>query len=532
MRQFFTKILLLDLLAIIPIMTMASNDENNNCQATYLPEKQILHIPCLDNFNKQGDLLESYFVDMLLVPNTNPTQNGINDNCRASYCNKDGRIDIPCIDTANFFAENYVITISQMPFKKSESPKSNEDSSTENTKLSIISDDYFTSYGNITTTNTGIRYIQIIVNNDNKLKLRKKLKEDGKWGSKTKTAVKHFQRYYGLIADGIVGQKTKKKLYKVLNRLRKNPSNDNATTTTLNATNFLHFPLNGTHKDIGISSVFDHSRGPNIIAFDGTTGKKIYGKRAKNSTCYKTSIGKAINLPGVKYLGVNRKNKYLCYNRHRGIDYVVPTGTNVYASADGIVEHAGWQSSNPRRGFGKYVRLSHSNGYMTYYGHLNSINVSKKQRVKKGELLGKSGNTGHSSGPHLHFEVRTCRFGKCSIDPFAKANDLWADWEYDGTPEVIFTMTPENANLPLTVSLDASESIGRDGKIESYNWSTSDGQTATDSTAKFSFNKLGTYSITLTVTDDIGNKVSLKKVVTVVAFFNMTSDKILKYQPK
>lgn len=512
MRQFFTKILLLNLLAIIPIISMASNDENNNCQATYLPEKQFLHIPCLDNLNNQGDLLESYFVDMLLVPNTNPSQFRI-------------------IDTANFFAEKYVITMRQIPSEKSELPKSNEDSSTENTKLSIISDGYFTSYGNITTTNTGIRYIQIVLNNDNKLNFKEKLKEDGKWGSKTKNAVKHFQRYYGLIADGIVGQKTKKKLHQVLKRLRKNPPSDNATTGTLSATNFLYFPLNGTHKDIGISSVFDHSRGPNIIAFDGTTGKKIYGKRAKNSTCYKTSRGKAINLPGVKYLGVNKKNKYLCYNRHRGIDYVVPTGTEVYASADGIVEHAGWQSSNPRRGFGKYVRLSHSNGYMTYYGHLNSINVSKKQRVKKGQLLGKSGNTGHSSGSHLHFEVRSCRSGKCSIDPFAKANDLWADWEYDGKPEVIFSMTPENTNLPLTISLDASDSIGRDGKIKTYNWSTSDGQTATDSTAKFSFNKLGTYSITLTITDDIGNKVSLKKALTVAAF-RMTSDKILKYQPK
>jgi hypothetical protein len=159
MRQFFTKILLLNLFAIIPIISMASNDENNNCQATYLPEKQILHIPCLDNLNNQGDLLESYFVDMLLVPNTNPTQFRI-------------------IDTANFFAEKYVITMRQIPSEKSELPKSNED-----TKLSIISDGYFTSYGNITTTNTGIRYIQIVLNNDNKLNFKEKLKEDGKWGN-------------------------------------------------------------------------------------------------------------------------------------------------------------------------------------------------------------------------------------------------------------------------------------------------------------------------------------------------------------
>ncbi len=88
---------------------------------------------------------------------------------------------------------------------------------------------------------------------------------------------------------------------------------------------------------------------------------------------------------------------------HGAIDYGVPVGTEVYAAADGVVLAAGWSNG----GLGNYVCLQHSNGIRTYYGHGNgNFKVYVGDVVQKGQLIMYSGNTGNSSGPHLHFEVR------------------------------------------------------------------------------------------------------------------------------
>ncbi|OEH86802.1 hypothetical protein BHU72_00595 [Desulfuribacillus stibiiarsenatis] len=87
--------------------------------------------------------------------------------------------------------------------------------------------------------------------------------------------------------------------------------------------------------------------------------------------------------------------------RHSGIDVPRPTGTAVYAADDGTVIFAGWNG-----GYGRLVRITHTNSMQTYYAHLNSINVEVGQSVKKGEVIGSIGSTGNSTGPHLHFEVR------------------------------------------------------------------------------------------------------------------------------
>ena len=88
---------------------------------------------------------------------------------------------------------------------------------------------------------------------------------------------------------------------------------------------------------------------------------------------------------------------------HGALDYGVPIGTNVYAAADGVVLQASWRSG----GLGNCVVLQHSGGLRTYYGHGNgTFYVKPGQVVKKGQLIMLSGNTGNSSGPHLHFEVR------------------------------------------------------------------------------------------------------------------------------
>lgn len=85
----------------------------------------------------------------------------------------------------------------------------------------------------------------------------------------------------------------------------------------------------------------------------------------------------------------------------------------VYAAADGIIVSAGWMS-----GYGNYIEIDHGNGYYTAYGHLNSFNVSAGQIVSKGQQIAVSGNTGNSTGPHLHYEVYIGGLGlECRVDP-------------------------------------------------------------------------------------------------------------------
>lgn len=86
---------------------------------------------------------------------------------------------------------------------------------------------------------------------------------------------------------------------------------------------------------------------------------------------------------------------------HKGVDLAAPTGTPVYASADGVVGRAEWFSS-----YGLYVQLEHGADIETRYGHMSRLNVYSGQRVRKGDLIGFVGSTGRSTGPHLHYEVR------------------------------------------------------------------------------------------------------------------------------
>ena len=87
--------------------------------------------------------------------------------------------------------------------------------------------------------------------------------------------------------------------------------------------------------------------------------------------------------------------------RHNGMDFACHVGNPVYATADGVVEtvHVGLY------GYGKYVIVDHGFGYKTRYAHLSEIDVKKGMTVSRGSLIGLSGNSGRSSGPHLHYEV-------------------------------------------------------------------------------------------------------------------------------
>jgi murein DD-endopeptidase MepM/ murein hydrolase activator NlpD len=99
---------------------------------------------------------------------------------------------------------------------------------------------------------------------------------------------------------------------------------------------------------------------------------------------------------------------------HTGVDFPVPTGTSVKAIGAGQVVSAGWAGS-----YGYEVIVRHADGRYSQYAHLSAISVKDGQRVGAGQRIGRSGSTGNSSGPHLHFEVRTGPGFGTDIDPLA-----------------------------------------------------------------------------------------------------------------
>ncbi len=86
---------------------------------------------------------------------------------------------------------------------------------------------------------------------------------------------------------------------------------------------------------------------------------------------------------------------------HNGVDLAAPTGTPIYATADGLVSRAG-----PFSSYGNYVSIEHGAQLQTRFAHMSRVVAHEGQRVKKGELIGYVGTTGRSTGPHLHYEVR------------------------------------------------------------------------------------------------------------------------------
>jgi co-chaperonin GroES (HSP10) len=106
----------------------------------------------------------------------------------------------------------------------------------------------------------------------------------------------------------------------------------------------------------------------------------------------------------IKY---KRISQYYKAKTHKGIDLAAPTGTSVYATCDGTVvaaKYGAWDSS-----YGNMVAIYHGNGDYTNHAHLSKIKVKVGQKVTAGQLIGLCGSTGHSTGPHVHFEVHKGR---------------------------------------------------------------------------------------------------------------------------
>lgn len=113
--------------------------------------------------------------------------------------------------------------------------------------------------------------------------------------------------------------------------------------------------------------------------------------------------------------------------RHAGIDLAAPAGTPIYATADGVVSEAGWNSG----GYGRLIKIDHGRGIETRYAHLSAISVAAGQRVARGQMIGRMGSTGRSTGSHLHYEVRIDGRAVNPI-PFMKSNDYLLAMQKNG----------------------------------------------------------------------------------------------------
>ncbi len=140
------------------------------------------------------------------------------------------------------------------------------------------------------------------------------------------------------------------------------------------------------------------------------TQSKSYDFLAREvaSTADRTAHIPAIQPISEKYLramasgyGCRRDPIYGTTKFHEGMDFSSPIGTPVYATGNGTVTNASWKSQ-----YGNLIEIAHGYNYTTRYAHLSEILVKPGQNVKRGDLIGKVGNTGKSTGPHLHYEVR------------------------------------------------------------------------------------------------------------------------------
>ncbi|MFE5189297.1 M23 family metallopeptidase [Streptomyces sp. NPDC056628] len=113
-------------------------------------------------------------------------------------------------------------------------------------------------------------------------------------------------------------------------------------------------------------------------------------------------------------------------HKHSGQDFAVPSGTQVVAAHGGTVVKAGGNGAGDGPAYGNAIVIKHGNGTYSQYAHLSRIEVRIGQVVKTGQEIAKSGNTGNSTGPHLHFEIRkTPNYGS-AVDPvsFLRAQGL------------------------------------------------------------------------------------------------------------
>ena len=110
--------------------------------------------------------------------------------------------------------------------------------------------------------------------------------------------------------------------------------------------------------------------------------------------CSEHKINSEFGDPRVRQGGLAKK--------HAGVDIKAPHGADVLAAAPGVVIQVGWD----RDGYGNFIRITHDRIFETLYAHLSKVLVREGKRVRRGAVIGKVGQTGNATGPHLHYEVR------------------------------------------------------------------------------------------------------------------------------
>ena len=128
---------------------------------------------------------------------------------------------------------------------------------------------------------------------------------------------------------------------------------------------------------------------------------------------------------------------YKTRKMHYGMDFSAKTGTEIYATGDGVISKV----KKSKRGYGNYVKINHGFGYETLYAHMSKYIVKKGQKVKRGEVIGYVGNSGISTAPHLHYEVRK---DNKKINPM---NFYYND------------LSPEEYEKMLEISLQSNQSL-------------------------------------------------------------------------
>ena len=125
------------------------------------------------------------------------------------------------------------------------------------------------------------------------------------------------------------------------------------------------------------------------------------GRACDNIPAIQPVINKQLTLLTASY-GMRIHPFYKTLQSHQGVDYTIPEGSRVFATADGTVRDVSLRNST----HGQTVVIDHGNGYETQYSHLGKIGVRRGQRVRRGDIIALSGDTGLSLAPHLHYEVR------------------------------------------------------------------------------------------------------------------------------
>jgi len=124
----------------------------------------------------------------------------------------------------------------------------------------------------------------------------------------------------------------------------------------------------------------------------------------EGNPCEKMFLKSPLKFTGriTSYFGTRRDPFTSRHGRHRGVDFAAYYGAPIVATSGGIVSYAGWLGA-----YGRLIKVRHSNGYETYYGHCSKILARPGRKVAQGEVIATVGSTGRSTGPHVHYEIRS-----------------------------------------------------------------------------------------------------------------------------